>query len=209
MTSSDPDNEAASELLTLLTDLLAEETLRHRIDEPVDAALAEYKHPETSECSQEVFHRNVADLLVHLRDRAWATGKGRAAASLDDAISLLEREYRGTYFDGYDGALQDTVDPSLPGLELVLARMAEAVKTQCRRTYIQWIMGRYVTCADYDTRCSLTALLMDRCREWLPQELQRCPPEQMVGCIPELLSIELSMRRGVQSELADLFAGPR
>lgn len=209
MTSSDFDSKAAPELLRLLTDLLTEESLRHRIDEPVDAAIAECEHPEASECSQQDFHRAVADLFVHLRDRVWSVATGRAASSLDEAMSLLQSGYRGTHCDGYDGALQDAVDPSLPGLELVLARMAEAVKTQCRRTYIQWIMDRYVMCADYDTRCSLTALLMDRCREWLPPELQRCPPEQMVGCIPELLSIELSMRRGVQSELADLFAGPR
>jgi hypothetical protein len=108
---------------------------------------------------------------------------------------LIEEGYRGTYSDGYYGALQDAIDPSYSGLELVLERMTSMLKARCREMYVLWILDRHVASADWEIRCALATQLIECCMEWMPPELQRCPAEQMVDSIPELLRIHLGMNR--------------
>jgi hypothetical protein len=142
--------------------------------------------------------------------RKQVLGGVKAPASpnaLGEAIALLEEGYHGTSSDGYDGALLDAIDPAHPGLPLVLERMAEAIRIRCRETYVRWVIDRHITSAEWAVRCAMTALLLDRCREWMPPELRQ--PEQMVGCIPELLHIHLSMSRVLQPGLTELFAQSR
>jgi hypothetical protein len=123
-------------------------------------------------------------------------------------MALLEEGYRGTYSDGYYGALQDAIDPSYSGLELVLERMATTLKTRCREIYVRWVLDRHITSANWEVRCALAALLIDRCREWMPPELKSCPAEQLIGCIPDLMSIQLSMNTLAQAGPAELFVRP-
>ena len=205
MTSYDSLGNRAAELLERLTSLLADEWLQRRIDEPIDDALAGFQRPDPAECSQAQFHRVIAEFLAHVRRQAlgYSTGPPLSRA-LGEAMALLEEGYRGTYSDGYDGAFQDAIDPAYSGLELVLERMATMLKTRCREIYVRWVIDRHVTSADWEVRCALVALLIDRCREWMPPELKSCPAEQLEGCIPELLQVYLGTTRPIHSGAAEL-----
>jgi hypothetical protein len=196
MTNCDPDHDLAADLLQRLTDLLADETMQQRIDEPIDDAAAAFKCPQTEERSQAEFHHVIALFLAHLRAHALAGNKGPPLCGvLGEAIAMIEEGYRGTYSDGYDGALQDAIDPSYSGLELVLERMTSMLKARCREMYVLWILDRHVTSAGWEVRCALATRLIECCKEWMPPEIQRCPAEQMVDSIPELLRIHLGMNR--------------
>jgi hypothetical protein len=205
MTSYDPLRDRANELLERLTSLLAEESLQLRIDEPVDDAAAGFKCPEVAECSQTQFHQTIAQFLCYVREQVLANGKAPLwPEGLGEAMALLEDGYHGTYSDGYYGALQDALDPSYSGLEMVLERMAGTIKVRWRETYARWAIARYVASADWEVRCALTALIIDRCGEWLPPELQRCQAAQLEGCIPELLQVYLGTTRPIHSGAAGL-----
>ncbi|MCY2928067.1 MAG: hypothetical protein NTV86_00960 [Planctomycetota bacterium] len=207
MTNCDSSNDGAGELLERVMGLLVDSSLQQRIDAPIDEALASFPCPEASERSQRVFHRVIGEFLVHVRKEVLAGAMVPSLLNaLGEAMSLLEEGYHGTCSDGYDGALHDAVDPAHPGLQLVIERMAEAIRIRYRETYVRWVIDRHITSANWTVRCSLTALLMDQCRQWMPPDLQRCPPEQLVGCIPELLHLHLSMSRVLRSELMELFA---
>ena len=209
MTNCDSLGDRAAELLERLTSLLADEWLQRRIDEPIDDAVAGFQRSHPAECSQAQFHRVIAGFLAHVRRQALGHCTGPPlSGALGEAMALLEEGYRGTHSDGYYGALQDAIDPSYSGLELVLERMATTLKTRCRETYVRWIIDRHVTSADWEVRCALAAVLIDRCREWMPPELKSCPAEQLVGCVPDLMSIQLSMNRLAQAGPAELFVRP-
>jgi len=207
MRSYDPFGDSAGQLLERVTGLLADAFLQQRIDDPIDEALASFQCPQASERTQREFHRVIGEFLMHVRKQVLTGAKESALLNaLGEAIALLEEGYHGTYSDGYDGALQDAIDPVHPGLRLVLERMAEAIRIRCRETYVRWVIDRHITSANWAVRCELTALLMVCCREWMPPDLRRCPPEQLVGCIPDLLHIHLSISRALQSDLTELFA---
>jgi hypothetical protein len=186
--SSEPTDVCAARILDELVALLDEESLERLIDARVDDALAEFPCPEVSECSEADFRETVAKFLGHVRAKVLFSGEGRClGGDLGEAIALLESEYRGTQGDGYYAAVLDAMDASRMGLQMVLARIGEAFKTHYRAIYAHWAIARRVDALDWRLKCALAAALLDRCREWLPPDIQQSPPEQWADLVPELL----------------------
>ena len=192
MTCSDPVHSRATRILDRLIDLLDEERLTHLIDEPIDQALEDFRFPDAAEYSQELFHRTFAGFLQQLYGKALQPGRRiSTSAALDEAISILEHDYRGMQASGYYGALLDAADPSQGGIQLVLARLAELVKNRRRQIYVRWVAARYIDPADWHTKCALAAMLIRQCQGWMPLELKRCPAEELADFIPELLQLHM------------------
>lgn len=148
---------------------------------------------EGREYSQELFHRTIAGFLQHVHKQTLRpAGRISASAALDEAISILERDYHGMQASGYYGALLDAADLSQAGIELVLARLAELVKTRRRQIYVRWVAARNIDPTDWRTKCALATMLIRQCRNWMPSELKRCPAEQLADYLPELLQLHMS-----------------
>ena len=185
---------AARTILGQLANALAEATLLKRIDEPIQTALLEFSYPPPAERPTARFHRAAAEFAGQARARILAKGLASIQTEgLGDALALIEHDYRGTYADGYDGALQDALDTSHAGLPVVLGRMAEALKTRYRESYLRWFLARQMRLAPWETKCALTALLLEACQEGLPPELRLGSPEQWVDCLPDLIQLYLRL----------------
>ncbi len=193
MICSDPVHSRATKILNRLIDLLDEERLTHLIDEPIGQALEEFQCSDAAEYSQKSFHRTIAGFLQQLYGEALQPGRRiSTSVALDEAISILEHDYRGMQASGYYGALLDAADPSQAGIELVLAKLAELVKNRRRQIYVRWVAARYIDPADWHTKCALAAILIRQCQDWMSSELKRCPAEDLTDFIPELLQLHMS-----------------
>ena len=193
MIPSEEVGRRAQQIVDRLTQLLDESRLCQRIDEPIDQAMAQWKHPEDLEYSHRQFHETIARCLQYVLERAEPGGRRPSLEEAhDEAVALLEHGYEGTRADGYYGAVVDAAGSSRPGLPWVLAGLADALKAHRRQIYIRWVIASHVDPADWPTRCAVAAILIARCRQWLPPELRPCRPEQLVDDLPELLSLGLA-----------------
>jgi hypothetical protein len=190
MTNSEPIKRRAAEILDRVTDLLDEGRIAQHIDERIDKALDEFDCPTDSGYSHPQFTETVARFLTHVHEVALpGSRKLTASQARDEALALLSHAYDGAFAGGYHGAILDAADASSPGLELVLARMAESIKRQRRQQYSRWLRVRYIDSVDWPTKCAMAAVLLARCQEFLPPELRQCPPEQVAEEVYDLLEL--------------------
>lgn len=205
MTNSEPLHRHACQAIDRLTELLDEGLVAQRIDGPIDAAAEAFRPEGDRRYSQEWFLSAAARFLRHLQENASPCGRKLSESQArDEVVALLEESYRGVYSDGYDGALLDAVDTSQPGLGPVLARLAESIKDRQRTRYVRWVFARHLTGVDWATRCAMAAILVQRCRLWLPEPLRRSPPEQLADHIPQLVTMYMSIRSQMQQVPAHL-----
>ncbi|NQU74927.1 MAG: hypothetical protein HQ546_01265 [Planctomycetes bacterium] len=193
MTRSDPTQTNAATIIRRLVELLDEDHIAAMIDRPIDIALERFPCDDAAGYSHDRFHRTIAEFLRHLHESAFLCSRTLSPSqSLDEAVALLEQAYQGTYSDGYYAAVQDAEDPSQPGMEVVLTRLADLIKTRRRDMYTRWVIARHLDPADWHTKCALAAALIERCGKWLSGQLQNCTPDQLADSVPELLTIELA-----------------
>ena len=194
------NSDQARALLARVTTLLAEEHLQQRIDDPITIARDSFECPQTPEYSEKEFRHLIADFWRRMWRHMAGQDPGLTVA-LGEAISLLEAGYQGTHSDGYDGALTDALNPGT-GHQVVVHRIAEIFKDRRRAAYIQWVFDRYVNSADWEVRCALVALLLDRHREELPPQLQQYPPAWLADDIPGFLRTLQEVARRILSDWA-------
>ena len=193
MTSSETCHCRAGQIIARLAALLDEGRLAETIDDPIDAITQEVIAACRGHSPRERLHRAASALVRKLYEKAIPCRRILSPSQArDEAISILEREYRGAHADGYFGALADAADPSQDGVALVLTGMAEAIKHRERRRYARWAMARLIDPADWELRRALAARLLDNCRRWLPPELRDCTPDQFADSVPDLLAIALA-----------------
>jgi hypothetical protein len=197
----------AEALCEQVAELLDESLLVCRIDEPVDRAFADFELPEPAEYSHSVFVETIARFVQHVYGRAMPPRRLTPAQSRAEACALISRAYEGTFANGYEGALYDAADRDGPGLELVVARMAEVIKLERHRDYRRWVKGRFVDSADWATKCALVAFLLTRSTAAIPDDLRGSPPERLADDAFELLELCLEadqvFRRAIRVRTAD------
>ena len=199
MTGSDAVQRRANRILDQLTRLIDEEQVTRQIDKPIDQALEDFECPDIPVHSHARFHQVITDFMKHVHKKALPGSRNLSSLQAhDEAMAILEGQYQGSQTNGYFGAVLDAADADQPGLPLVLARMAEAVKAVQRLKYTRWAATRYLAPADWPTKCALAAILLERNRACLPPELEQCPPGQFADEIPELLKMDLALDSQIQ-----------
>lgn len=195
----------AARVVSELKRLLDETRLAAVIDEPIDRVAEALRH-ECAEANVVAGLHEVAARFVQRLHAEALPGKRElsAAQALDEAIALLERGYAGRAANSYFEAVLDATDESHAGIELVLARMADAVKAQRRALYVRWLIARHVDPADWELRCSLASLLLERCKLFLPPQLQACSPEQLADLAIDLLLSDLATANQLRQACVDL-----
>ena len=212
MRSFDSQADLAAEALTNAAEMLDEQALSQRIDEPIDAVLAKFLpqvegwEPGRWLDAAGLFMRAACEQAF--RPRRILT----PSQAKDEAAAVLRDAYQGAYADGYDGAIVDASSGSEHGVALVLARLAEAVKLRQQQAYSRWVQLRWIQSHDWSARCEMAAILLARLSGVLPAELRGCRPEQFADHVHDLLTVHLSMERQLGAptfqELSGL-AGPR
>ena len=170
-----------------------EQRMAQQIDDPIDGTLERLGHVEHEPYSHPRFTETTARFVQHVYEHAHSPSrKLTMSQARDETVALLARAYGGTYANGYHGAVLDAADPSGPGLELVLARISELIKNERRQMHARWIESWHIDSADWPTKCAMASILIERCCEFLPPELQGCPPEQLAEDVFDLLALHLA-----------------
>ena len=103
------------------------------------------------------------------------------------AIELLEEYYQGLYATGYTAALMDANDRDNGGMYVVLAGLAEAIKTIHRRAYIHHVFACYAGTNNWLLQQRITEILLKRYEPHLPPSLKKVTPDQITSQIPAMI----------------------
>ena len=177
-------------------DLLDEEIVSREIDTPIDLALQNFRFDEKTPFSHSDFNRVIAGFIRHLyREglRLWRNLSDRE--SLAEAVSLLKRHYRGAYTTGYDGALLDARTGKLEGVEIVLAALAEAIKTVERDKYIASVFVQNIGQLDWEEQCQIVSTYLKQYGSSLPPQLRETDCARWAGHLPDLILNHMSSER--------------
>jgi len=208
MTSSERDTSEASAILEIAASMLDERTSSRQIDEPIDAVLEEFVSGLCPDDSADMLE-SVAGFVQRVHGTALPVRRSLTSAQArDEAMSLLRTGYQGTHADGYAGAVLDSFGEESPGISLVIARVAEALKARRRQEYTQWVESRWIQAASWPVRCAMATLLVSRLADLLPPELRNCRPDHLADHVHELLAVHLGTEsRLLPTSLADFNAG--
>lgn len=187
----------AEETITEIIALLNEASIKTMVDEPIDKVVKEFCY----DVGRPVTHRKFHRLIEHFVRTIYEGGLNdfwRPLDPLAEALSLLEKHYQGTYAFGYSSARLDANDSMHGGVDSVLQRITESVKSIERAKYIQSVFARYINPCDWQLRCEIVDILLEYCRPFLPLQMLQCVPEQMVDDIPLLMNIHLNSENVIQ-----------
>ena len=206
--SSRCGRDRAEETISELTRLLNEAHLSALIDEPVDRVAAGVRHERAEADSVAGLHEVAARFVQRLYAEALpGMRKLSASQALDEAITLLERGYAGRGANGYFEAVLDATDESHGGIEVALLKMADVVKVRRRALYVNWLVARHIDPTDWELKCSLASLLLDRCEPFLSPQLQGCSPERTSAARTSTSRSSATRRSGFSTASASLVIG--
>ena len=187
MTNSE-STELAGETLRELFETLDEEHLRRKIDEPLHIAAGSFRNGSGGSFSHLRFIEEIGSFAQHIyRHGLLLSEELSPEQARAEVVALLERYYRSNTGHGFAAALLDTANAENGRLESVIEYLVQAIKCSQREKYTQHIFNACLNRCDWQTRCRLAELLLNHFRPFLPENILRCPPAQLVGNIPELL----------------------
>ncbi|MBL7223993.1 MAG: hypothetical protein ISS72_09070 [Candidatus Brocadiae bacterium] len=201
--SSESVRQRAEEVVSLLRQALDQERLAALIDQPIDrAAAACLRECDGGQSARTLQGMTAALVRAVYADALPCRREIPDSDARDEAYALLEHGYSGSRTGGYDEALLDAADSTQPGVELVVAWMADALKERRRASYTRWVIARHVDPADWNMKCALASILAEQCKKYLPPELQSCPKEQLSDCAVDLLLLDLATGHQLQQARA-------
>ncbi len=181
--------EGAESVIDKMASYLDEEYVITHIDEPIDRAVAGFAWDDVHPFSHQRFHEVVARFVAHLYAHGLPCPRSLSPSQAhDEAVAVLEEVYEGTHDKGYVAAIVEAVRAQPDGLEVVLSRLADCIKDKCRRMHVRWVSVRFLASSDWALRCEVAAVLLDRLRPWLPEEMRGCRDAQFADDIPALLT---------------------
>jgi hypothetical protein len=183
----------AQKVLDNLIDLLNEEQIAQKIDEPIDLASQAFRLKIVVPITHSEFNRVITafvryifqsgiQLPRHLSDRQ----------ALYEAVFLLERYYQNEDVKGYDGALIDAIGRDTENIELVLSRLTESIKMNERGKYVKWAFVDNYFILDWKTRQFVVSAYLEQNETLLPAELLELGPARLVNDFQELFINHMS-----------------
>jgi hypothetical protein len=88
--------------------------------------------------------------------------------------------------------LFDAIGKRVDGLEMVLAHLAEVVKTQERAKYVKWAFAAYVDHLDWEARESIVISYLKQNNTILPDDLLNREPARLTKHVKELIYSHIS-----------------
>jgi hypothetical protein len=204
-TRSDHRDSRARQALQRLTEALDDSAMARRIDEPINLALERYLAAHEMPSERREFLAATAD-LVRVLCRAESGGQTDLCpdAAKDEAVYLMETQYRGKYIDGFEGALMDAGQKERLNPADVWRELASIVKARRRARYLAYVKARFLDALEWDTRLAIAEILMARCRQSLPEPLRSLPIELAADEILDLLASDWTS----DAQLEQVVRGP-
>lgn len=178
--------ERAAGVLDQIAARLSSDVLESQIDEPIDRAfVVEDSDPQPMTAQtliQQVSRRLAAVSAVHN-----GFGSSDHTVLLDDrAARLIDNAFGGRAQSGFEQALLEANDLEFGGLAGVLVRVAEYLKSDCRRLYRDWVFSLYLDQWDHDCVREIARILLERCPYPCNPFIQTSHLSAWVHLIPKL-----------------------
>jgi hypothetical protein len=184
----------AEDILQLIDD----EHLFQRIDEPIEKAFSSFKRNLDPKVTSANFLPIVGRLVQHIFRYGLTPSQTLSEfQACVETLSLLEQGYDG----GYYAAFLDAIDWHYDGLETVLCEVVGFITTQARERYRRWICSSRIVPLDWSTKCQLAEILLKRLRSSLPVPFSNCPPSQLAAFLPELIEAVQSTNRSIRNTM--------
>lgn len=176
--------------LNKIMEILNEEVLYKKIDEPLDEALRKFSYSLSAEITQKEFNSVMKSFIEHLKNYGIIilTTQVKGSES-SETIWLTEKYYRGHETKGYVGAIYDVLTQGSKGIESVLEGIVETIKISEREKYISCIITKYFTFLDWDMKKEILREIFDEFGYLFPPELRDLQIAQLVPRIQELINL--------------------
>ena len=202
MTCSPKPSDAEATVLRLAI-ALSDETVRERVDGPLEAAMESFRDAPESVRSQEAFLQVVGRFVQHLYYHGLPAPRGLSdSQARAEAIELLTHGNRSATDFGYDAAFLDAILSPSSGIDSVLAQLAETIKEREKRRYVRFVLVRDLEPLAWPAKRAVSERLLSWLRPVLPRELANRPPAQLIEEIPNLITKQVQ----TESLLASMVA---
>lgn len=178
----------AQKVIAEIIAALQETLIKSRIDDPIDKAANEFN----CQVKKPVDHRQIHKILSDFVSQLYVAGLKSdwiISDPLAETLLILDSHYQGPSSNGYAAAMIDATDEQGGGLDMVLAHLAEIIKTIERQKYVNGVFTSYLDPADWYLKCQIVRQLLKQYNAILPASLQECMPQQLVDEIPHLISL--------------------
>jgi hypothetical protein len=164
-----------------IVDLLGYQRIAVEVDQHLDQAVQAFRFEVRDPLTESSFREIVSEFVRHVYEMGLRLPRRLPGSeALSEAIFLLEAYYQGGYTEGYDGALFDAMQGNLEGLELVLSRLGESIKTIERSKYVNWVFADHFDRLDWEARRQLVTTYMKRYGDSLTPALREINPARLV-----------------------------
>ena len=126
-----------------------------------------------------------------------------ARCALTEVVELLERGFRGTWADGYDGALLEVIQDPEHGADRVLAALLQLVQQRARERRIHLLTRRMIDALDWRQRAAVAAELRRRLAGDSGNQLTRLPAALLAPHVLEMAQALLETNRQLERLLHD------
>jgi hypothetical protein len=185
--ATDDATKRAQEVISTIAADLDEDLIRRRFDEPVDAVVRGFRYQADDPVTSDAFHRVASDFV----GQVYAKGLNKPAQLIDplsEALDLLDHHYESpAYGRGYVAARLDACDPARGGLPGVITNLAGIIKAVERQRYVQGVFNRHLVGIDWEVRCTIARLLLERDIAFIPRQLSACSPALLTDEIPSMV----------------------
>ena len=188
--NSDPSPQR---VLDDLRDLLNEERISNEIAYPIDRVVATFQMKVMLPITHLKFNGIISAFVRDLYKRGLRLSMDltREKAFIE-AVSLFEKHYRNQGATGYDGALYDATGANAEGLNLVLVRLAEAIKSSEREKYVKWVFAGRFSHLDWNLKIRIVSFFLKQNEAILPKELRNTDPGRFVDDFQDLFTSSMS-----------------
>ena len=186
----------AREIIEIITAKLNPDLTSSQFDKPISKVAGEFKCEAKYPVTHKEFHMIIADFVLQIYEKA-LRASWMLTDPLDEAILLLENGYRSAmYGPGYTGAFLHANDTEKGGIQAVLTGLAGAINDIERQKYIDGVLTWHLHGCSWDLQCEIAQIMLEDYRPFIPPQLCKCVPAQLVDVIP------IIMQRYIDSHFA-------
>ena len=183
-------NKPAEEIIDKIITALDEKLLSSRIDEPLEQARKSFSPVKAGNCDNKRIHMILSDFYQAVHEKMYHDNTA-ACDCLMEVLTLLEKHYKGNLSDGYIAAMMDSRQGD-NGIEIVLHRLADIIKTTEREKYVCGVFSTYIDPGNWRLKCNIVEVLQRKYKKILPPNILACKPEQLVDEIPTLMNVVMN-----------------
>ena len=161
--------------------------IKRQFDQPISMAAEQFVCEIIYPVTSNVFHQVISDFVLWIYRMGLNAPWKATAEPLGRAIELLEKHFQCVYGQGYIAAFFNANDPQEGGMDIVLFRLAEIIQDIERLNHVQAIFARQIDPTDWDLKCQITCILLDRYRPFLPSHMLQRQPWELANEVPAII----------------------